>query len=153
MQYIVYGIPQHLNILEFMIDWNKFNDYLGSFETSFIIELIDMFIGNYPQQIETLRKNVEEKDYPQLDINAHSMKTNCASFGDLESAKYAFNLELMGKNRVFSNSELFNSVSWTHLEKYGKSNADEGIHEVFAHFNNATENLIRELEQYKELHS
>ena len=136
-----------------MIDWNKFNDYLGSFETSFIIELIDMFIGNYPQQIETLRKNVEEKDYPQLDINAHSMKTNCASFGDLESAKFAFNLELMGKKCVVSNGELLNSSSWAHLEKYGANNAGDGIHEVFAHFKNATENLIRELEQYRAKHS
>ena len=149
MQYIVPEIPQPFNILEFMIDWDKFNDYLGSFETSFIIELIDMFIGNYPQQIETLRKNVEEKDFPQIDINAHSMKTNCASFGDMQSAKFAFNLELMGKNRVISNEELVNSASWTHLEKYGSSNAGDSIHEVFAHFKNATENLIGELEQYR----
>ena len=136
-----------------MIDWDKFNDYLGSFETSFIIELIDLFIDNYPQQIATLKNNVEEMNYPRLDINAHSLKTNCASFGDMESAKYAFNLELMGKNRVDSNVKLINSASWTQLEKYGASNADESIHEVFAHFINSTENLIRELEQYKEQHS
>ncbi len=137
-----------------MINWEKFNEYLGYFDVSFIVEdLIGTFFNNYPGQIANLRKNVIDRDFPQLDINAHTLKTNCATFGDLEAAKYAFNLELMGKNKVDSNAHLVNTEEWRKLEKYGKNRVDDDITVVFDQLFAATEKLIAELELYCKRHS
>jgi len=109
-----------------MIDWDKFNDYLQYYDKKLIREVIDIFIRDYPQKISTLRKSVEEKDFPELDIIAHTLKSNCAIFGDMESKELALKLELMGKNHV-----------------------DEDMNEVFGQFVIATGKLIQELEQYR----
>ena len=113
-----------------MIDWEKFNEYLGSFKNPFILEVIEMFIDNYPQTISTLKKNVAEKNFSQLDINAHTLKTNCATFGDAKSGDLALKLELMGKNKV-----------------------DDDMNGVFEQLVSAGDELISELKKYKKIHS
>ena len=82
-----------------MIDWNKFNEYLGYYDDSLKLEVIEMFINNSPAMITALRKNVEQKDFPQLDINAHTLKSNCKTFGSVEATRLALKLELMGKDK------------------------------------------------------
>jgi HPt (histidine-containing phosphotransfer) domain-containing protein len=138
-----------------MIDWNLFNMYLSGFDISVISELIDMFIKDYPERISELRKSVEEKDFHQIDYIAHDLKTDCARFGDNESRKLAFNLELMGKKKVNDNSLLRNTDpdSWNQLEKMAKNKLNNNMNEVFAQFATASGTLIKELEQYKKIHS
>jgi HPt (histidine-containing phosphotransfer) domain-containing protein len=132
-----------------MIDWDKFNDRLGCFDEDLILELIDMFITDYPQRMIDLRKSVEDKDYHQLDENAHTLKTNCATFGDNDSARLAYNLELLGKNQVSYNSLLVNSDSWIQLELLGNNNPGDDMNSVFAQFVSSSETLVQELEQYR----
>jgi HPt (histidine-containing phosphotransfer) domain-containing protein len=136
-----------------MIDWDKFNDRLGCFDEDLILELIDMFITDYPQRMIDLRKSVEDKDYHQLDENAHTLKTNCATFGDNDSARLAYNLELLGKNQVSYNSLLVNSDSWIQLELLGNNNPEDDMKNVFAQFVSSSEQLVQELEQYRKKHS
>lgn len=109
-----------------MIDWDKFNLYMQSYGKEVILEVIDIFINEFPQNISDLKKNVEEMDFPQLDIHAHTLKSNCAIFGATEAAKLALKLELMGKKKV-----------------------DEDMIGVLAQLVPAGEELIKELEQYK----
>ena len=109
-----------------MIDWDKFNEHLQYYDKELILEVINLFIQDYPQNISTLRKNVEEKDFPQLDINAHTLKSNCSTFGAAEASGLALKLELMGKKQV-----------------------DEDMKGVLVQFEKAGETLIGELEQYK----
>jgi HPt (histidine-containing phosphotransfer) domain-containing protein len=136
-----------------MIDWDKFNDRLGCFDEDLILELIDMFVTDYPQRMIDLRKSVEDKDYHQLDENAHTLKTNCATFGDNDSARLAYNLELLGKNQVSYNSLLVNSDSWIQLELLGNNNPEDDMKNVFAQFVSSSEQLVQELEQYRKKHS
>lgn len=136
-----------------MIDWDKFNDRLGCFDEDLIFELIEMFIGDYPQRMIALRKCVEDKNYHELDENAHTLKSNCATFGDNDSARLAYNLELMGKNQVSYNSLLVNSDSWIQLEMLGNNNMGDNIHTLFDQFAISSESLVKELEQYRKTHS
>ncbi len=113
-----------------MIDWDKFNEYLQGYDNALILEIIDMFINDYPEKITTLQKTIDAKDFPGLDIIAHTIKANCATFGATESAELALKLELMGKNH-----------------------ADEDMKGVFAQFITSLEKLILELKEYRESHS
>ncbi|MCX6266729.1 MAG: Hpt domain-containing protein [Bacteroidetes bacterium] len=113
-----------------MIDWDKFNEYLGSYDTKFIVtELIGDFLISGPERVSAIGKNVEEMDFPGLDFNAHSLKSNCAYFGDTESAELAFKLELMGKNQ-----------------------SDDDMKGVYRQLAASVDNLIQELKQYKKQH-
>ena len=129
--------------------------YHSSFDISFILELIDMFIKDYPKRISELRKSVEEKNFHQIDYIAHDLKTDCARYGDNESRKLAFNLELMGKQMLNDNSMLRDADpdSWNLLEKMAKNKVNNNMNEVFAQFVTASGKLINELEQYKKIHS
>ncbi len=82
-----------------MIDWDKFNEFLGGYDKALITELIGMFIRDYPERISVLENNVKSKDFPALDINAHTLKSNCAMLGATEAAEHALGLEMMGKNQ------------------------------------------------------
>jgi HPt (histidine-containing phosphotransfer) domain-containing protein len=136
-----------------MIDWDKFNDRLGCFDEDLILELIEMFITDYPERMIALRKSVEDKDFHQLDENAHTLKTNCATFGDNDSARLAYNLEIMGKSQVAYNSLLVNSDSWIQLELLGNNNPGDDMNSVFTQFVSSSEELVQELEKYREKHS
>ena len=83
-----------------MIDWDKFNEFLGGYDKALITELIIMFIRDYPERIAVLENNVKSKDFPALDINAHTLKSNCAMLGATEAAEQALGLEMMGKNQT-----------------------------------------------------
>ena len=113
-----------------MIDWDKFNEYLQGYDNALILEIIDMFINDYPEKITTLQKTIDAKDFPGLDIIAHTIKANCATFGDAESRDLALKLELMGKNKV-----------------------DDDMNGVFEQLVSAGDELISELKKYKKIHS
>ncbi|MGA3013898.1 MAG: Hpt domain-containing protein [Bacteroidales bacterium] len=136
-----------------MIDWDIFNDRLGCFDEDLILELINMFISDYPQRMISLKKSVEDKDFHELDENAHTLKTNCATFGDNDSARLAYNLELMGKNQVAYNALLVNSDSWVQLELLGNNNPGDDMKSLFIQFVSSSEGLVQELEQYRKKHS
>ena len=83
-----------------MIDWDKFNEYLKFYDDALILEVINMFIHDLPENISTLKEKVEEKDFCKVDIIAHSLKSNFATFGATEPQELALKLEMMGKKKV-----------------------------------------------------
>ncbi len=110
-----------------MINWDKFNEHLQYYDQQLILEVIGIFIREYPNNITTLGKNVQEKDYHNVDLHAHSLKSNCALFGAVEAAELCLKLELMGKKK-----------------------ADEDMDGVFRMFVTASELLVAELEEYRQ---
>jgi HPt (histidine-containing phosphotransfer) domain-containing protein len=136
-----------------MINWDKFNECLSYADNEVILQVIEMFINDYPEKISNLQSCVEEKNYTGLDAIAHPLKSNCATFGDKESAKFAYNLELMGKKKVDNNKSLANTDSWTELEKWGTNDVTDNMKKVFSKFVSASGQLVEELDQYRKLHS
>jgi len=141
-----------------MIDWVKFNEYLGSsLEPALILKVaIDPFIKDCPEKILSLRQAVEEKDFPKVDNISHQLKSNLALFGDWESAKLAFNLELMGRYQMDNNVKLKSTEAWNSPKLMDEiiSLPQEGkMDELFDQFVKAIEKLIVELKQYRKKHS
>jgi HPt (histidine-containing phosphotransfer) domain-containing protein len=70
-------------------DWNLFK------------ELVDMFTGDYPRMLTTLRDAVYAKDAEILNRTAHSLRGMLRNFQAEAAAETAFDLEIKGKEKKF----------------------------------------------------
>ena len=64
-----------------------------------VLEIINIFLEEYPQRMETLQTNINERDFDQLRFNAHSLKGVVANFVAPEVQELAKTLELKGANK------------------------------------------------------
>ncbi len=88
-----------------MIDKEKFLENFQYFDNEVILEIINIFINEYPERMETLRKNIDDKDFDQLKFNAHSLKGVVANFVAPEVQELARQLEMKGAEQDFSDVE------------------------------------------------
>jgi HPt (histidine-containing phosphotransfer) domain-containing protein len=63
----------------------------------FINELIDAFLDDAPNMIQNMQAALATKDVESFRRNAHSLKSNANTFGAMELATLAKELEFMGK--------------------------------------------------------
>ena len=96
-----------------MIDREKFNANFQYFDKDIIVEIIDIFISEYDERFQKLRKNIEDKDFVQLKFNAHSLKGVIANFMDPVTIEESRQLDEMAKNKQESGLAEF----YNHLEK------------------------------------
>ena len=82
-----------------MIDKKQFLENFQYFDNEIVNEIINIFIDEYPERMETLRKNIDEKDFEQLKFNAHSLKGVVANFVAPEVQELARQLELKGAHK------------------------------------------------------
>ena len=105
-----------------MIDKNLFIENFSFFDKEVVLEIIDIFIKEYPDRIKTLELNIKNKDSKSINFNAHSLKGIIANFVDEETRELAKKLEFKGKNENFDGiDELFQKV---------KSNGDLLINDL-----------------------
>jgi HPt (histidine-containing phosphotransfer) domain-containing protein len=88
-----------------MIDKEKFLENFQYFDNEVILEIINIFIDEYPERMEILRKNIDEKDFDQLKFNAHSLKGVVANFVAPEVQELARQLEMKGAGQDLSDVE------------------------------------------------
>ncbi len=81
-----------------MIDKKQFLENFQYFDKEVVLEIINIFINEYPERMETLKKNIDEKDFDQLKFNAHSLKGVVANFVAPEVQELARQLEIKGAN-------------------------------------------------------
>ena len=94
-----------------MIDKKQFSENFQYFDNEVVTEIINIFIDEYPERMETLRKNINEKDFEQLKFNAHSLKGVVANFVAPEVQELARQLEMKGANKDLTDVEsLFNEL-------------------------------------------
>ncbi len=94
-----------------MIDKKQFSENFQYFDNEVVTEIINIFIDEYPERMETLRKNIDEKDFEQLKFNAHSLKGVVANFVAPEVQELARQLEMKGANKDLTDVEsLFNEL-------------------------------------------
>lgn len=94
-----------------MIDKKQFLENFQYFDNEIVLEIINIFIDEYPERMESLRKNIAEKDFDQLKFNAHSLKGVVANFVAPEVQELARQLEIKGANKELANVEvLFNEL-------------------------------------------
>ena len=82
-----------------LIDKKQFLENFQYFDNEVVNEIINIFIDEYPERMETLRKNIDEKDFEQLKFNAHSLKGVVANFVAPEVQELARQLELKGAHK------------------------------------------------------
>lgn len=94
-----------------MIDKKQFLENFQYFDNEIVVEIINIFIDEYPDRMETLRKNIDEKDFDQIKFNAHSLKGVVANFVAPEVQELARQLEVKGTNKDMKDvEELFNGL-------------------------------------------
>ena len=82
-----------------MINKDKFYSNYEIFDKEIVREIIDIYIQEYPERIENITKNIDDKDLDMLLKNAHSMKGVTANFFDHETEEYARQLEIKAKDK------------------------------------------------------
>jgi two-component system sensor histidine kinase/response regulator len=82
-------IDQELLLKAFDGDW------------SFLEEVVEVFLSDYPRLMDELRKASKEKDGDLLMRSAHSLKGMLKNFQADSAAEAAFELEIKGKSEDF----------------------------------------------------
>ncbi len=80
-----------------VIDKAAFDELKQMSGADFINELIDAFLDDAPHMIGEMQAALATKDVESFRRNAHSLKSNANTFGALELAVLAKELEFMGK--------------------------------------------------------
>jgi len=94
-----------------MIDKKQFLENFQYFDNEVVLEIINIFIDEYPERMATLRKNIDEEDFDQLKFNAHSLKGVVANFVAPEVQELARQLEIKGTHKDLTDVEtLFNAL-------------------------------------------
>ncbi len=88
-----------------MIDKKQFLENFQYFDNEVILEIINIFIDEYPERMETLRKNIDEKDFDQIKFNAHSLKGVVANFVAPEVQELARQVEIKGASKDITGME------------------------------------------------
>ncbi len=82
-----------------IIDREQFQQNFQYFDKEVVLEIINIFIDEYPSRMEIIKKNIDEKDFDQLRFNAHSLKGVIANFVAPEAHELARSLEMKGTNK------------------------------------------------------
>ena len=61
------------------------------------IEIFDIFLEEYPNDIKTLRLAVEENDTAAIEARAHAIKSGLGNLGAMQCHDLAFALEHLGR--------------------------------------------------------
>ena len=88
-----------------VIDQATFEELKQMSGADFINELIDAFLEDAPNMIQSMRTAAAAGDVETFRRNAHSFKSNAYTFGAAELGKLARELEAMGRenNRAIGN--------------------------------------------------
>ncbi len=82
-----------------IIEKDRFRENFQYFDKEVVLEIINIFIDEYPERILSIRKNIDQKDFDQLRFNAHSLKGVVANFIAPEVQDTARTLEMKGTNK------------------------------------------------------
>jgi HPt (histidine-containing phosphotransfer) domain-containing protein len=66
------------------------------FDKSIVVEIIDIFIDEYPERMSDLKNDIDQKDFTKLKFDAHSLKGVIANFFAAEPQQHARDLEIKG---------------------------------------------------------
>lgn len=81
-----------------VIDETSFFETFQYFDKSIVVEIIELFIAEYPERIASIQKNIEQGDFNGLKFNTHSLKGIVANFFAEDPQNYARELESKGMN-------------------------------------------------------
>jgi HPt (histidine-containing phosphotransfer) domain-containing protein len=110
-----------------VIDQDLFKQNFQYFDKEIVLEIINIFIEEYPTRMQTIKKNIDEKDFDQLRFNAHSLKGVIANFVAPEPQELARSLEMKGTNKE-----------------------EEGVENLFSELKEKADLLVEELKELRQ---
>jgi HPt (histidine-containing phosphotransfer) domain-containing protein len=110
-----------------VIDKEQFTETFQYFDNEIVVEIINIFLNEYPERIVAITESIKNVDYDSLKFNSHSIKGVIANFVAPTVVEQAKQLEIMGSD----------------------TNMD-GADEVFAAFKISSALLVEELTEIKE---
>lgn len=63
-----------------MIDWEKFEENFGYYDKETIREVIENYLEEYEERLNTLERNLASGEFAPLSFNAHSLKSVIGNF-------------------------------------------------------------------------
>ena len=85
------------------IDAATFDSLKQTAGAEFVLELVDTFLQEAPGMLDELRGALAAQDADKFRRAAHSLKSNCNTFGALTLGAMARDLELTGAAKVSEN--------------------------------------------------
>ena len=109
------------------IDNTQFKDNFQYFDKEIVLEIIDIFINEYPERIKSIADSISEKDFDKIKFNSHSIKGVIANFVAPDVQQLAKELEMKGTNKDL-----------------------DGINELFESFKASSSAMLEELKNLRE---
>lgn len=110
-----------------VINETSFKETFQYFDKSIVLEIIELFIAEYPERIAAIKNDIASRNFESLKFNAHSIKGVIANFFATEPQQFARELETKG----------------THKE-------GNGLEELVLQLDQSCLQLIEDLQQMKE---
>ena len=82
-----------------IIDKDQFRENFEFFDKEIVIDIINMFVDEYPERMQKIKQNIDDKDFDSLKFNAHSLKGVVSNFVAEEARAAAKKLEDKGANK------------------------------------------------------
>lgn len=82
-----------------IIEKERFQENFQYFDKEVVLEIINIFIDEYPDRMNSIKENIDQEDYDQLRFNAHSLKGVVANFIAPEVQVLARTMEMKGNNK------------------------------------------------------
>ena len=86
-----------VNIKELKIHFDGDEELIG--------ELVEVFETSYPETLSSIKASIENSNYNDLELHAHTMKGMIANFFAEELKEAAFILEKMGRDKKAEGTE------------------------------------------------
>lgn len=110
-----------------MINLENFNENFKYYGNDIVVQIIDMFVEDYQEELKMIEQNIINKDFLSLRFNAHHLKGSIANFMDPETTELTRKLEEMGENKT-----------------------EDSLAETFSELQLATKILLKELLLHRE---
>jgi HPt (histidine-containing phosphotransfer) domain-containing protein len=82
-----------------IIEKDRFQENFQYFDKEIVLEIINIFIDEYPDRMNSIKENIDQKDFDQLRFNAHSLKGVVANFIAPEVQMLARTMEMKGTDK------------------------------------------------------
>jgi len=112
-----------------IVNIDTFNETFQYFDKEIVIEIIDIFINEYPERMSNIKQAIDTNDFPGLKFHAHSIKGVVANFMVPHVQELAKKLEMAGAEQNLN-----------------------GVKELFSEFNEQCQLLVDDLKEIKTGH-
>lgn len=79
-----------------VIDETSFKETFQYFDKSIVLEIIELFITEYPERIASIKNDIASRNFDSLKFNAHSIKGVISNFFATIPQQFARELESKG---------------------------------------------------------